>query len=190
VRASPLAEQMRLLGAQLGDDPGRGRSTAAGRLTADLRRAVPSLLSVQLVLPRWSGDLAVTVGPAPAHGRRRARASMTVPLSGTAPTVLVARAARAGAFVLLADDLAGQRSPVPGDRELVLDEHRQAPWLLSPAALDAALDAASAADRAVGVLIARGLTTEQARGALQREARQAGLPLAVVAAELLASTAR
>jgi hypothetical protein len=190
VRASSLTEQMRLLGVQVGRDLGCGRSAPAARLHAVLRREVPSLVSVQLVLPSWSGDIAVTLGPAPPRGRRRARASMAVRLCAAPRTVLVARAARAGAFVLLADDLAGQLAAMPGDRVLVVDAHRRAPPLLSPTALEAALDGASTADRAVGVLVDRGLTAEQARGALHRDAQRAGVALPVAAARLLASTTR
>lgn len=127
--------------------------------------------------------LTVTTGPAEtdvsftvlADGATRAdvRTSLCVPFrpasnGGPAPAVIFF-ASTPGAFVDLAADIAWLTGRAPA--ELALDEHVQLPDGLDGAGTVAAR---SAVDQAVGVLLAQGLTPEQARADIARRAAADG----------------
>lgn len=90
----------------LSADPLPGADVIAGlaRLRHDIAAAVPSWTAVTIVLVRPGGELPVTV--LSRDTQLPLRASLTVPLRGRHPDLLVLRAAAPGASLLLADDLA------------------------------------------------------------------------------------
>jgi hypothetical protein len=171
-----VAEQLRLLHA----DPDHGGYFLAGlrRLSRDVALAVPSTLAVTIRVARLGGEVSVSALAEPAA----VLASLAVRLPAGAPgDLLILRAAAAGAYLLLADGLDGlpgrQRAPAE------VDGHLGWPTLSSAAGL---ADLGSI-DRAIGVLIDRGLAPEQARRELQRRAETAAATVAAVSRELLAS---
>jgi hypothetical protein len=113
-------------------------------------------------------------------------ASLAVPLPGVGPAgVLVLRAAAAGAFLLLADDL--DLLLEPGHPPIDIDEHLTWPPAPTSASFSAALADLHVVDQAVGVLIDRGLPPEAARRELRRQADAADTTVAAVSRTLLAA---
>lgn len=180
-----------------------GVADALATLDADLRTAVSSYagLRLTLVLPEWP----VTLTAFPGIDGMRPATSLRVVLSalgsGFDPgSEIVLYAYTPGAFTDLAADLdylqREGRTSDPGRPAPPLDPDRggRRPVL----ALDADLPAVtvvsgvsglaeySAINRAVGVLMWRGQTPDQALGTLRRDARAAGLPLPGYVARLLA----
>jgi hypothetical protein len=180
--AATLNDHLRLLGGE----PGRGDRLAAGlsRLGRDVAAAVPSCLTVSIILTHPDGEISITTTAI--AGPVAALASLAVPLPGAEPAgLLVLRAAAAGAFLPLADDL--DLLLGPGHRHVDVDGHLTS----TPEQADASF-AASPTDlrmvsQAVGVLIDRGLPPEAARRELQRRADAAGVAVAAVSRALLAA---
>jgi hypothetical protein len=174
-----VAEQLRLLH----DDPDRGDAFAAalGRLGRDVRLAVPSTLAVTIALGRTEVGVSATE---PATEPAPVLASLAVPLSGRpGGGRLILRAAAAGAYLLLADDLGGLLGP--GHPPIETDRHLSWP---APGRAGSVADR-GAVDRAVGVLVDRGLPPAAARRELRRRAAAAGSTVAAVSRDLLAALA-
>jgi len=178
-----LAEQLHALS----DEPAVGTSLTAGlsALGQDVLEAVPSCLTVTLLLGRLGATVPVSLATTTAY--LPALASLAVPLAvqdERDTATLILRAGEAGAFLLLADDLSAR---LDADRpSLQLDRH------LAVAAIDpgelvaSSLADSSAVHWALGVLIAQGYPPEDARRELQRQASGAGVTLPGAARRLLA----
>jgi hypothetical protein len=177
--AATLVEHLRLLG----DEPGRGDRLAAGlsRLGRDVAAAVPSCLTVSIVLAHPDAEISISATAGTAKPGA-VLASLAVPLPGAVPAgVMVLRASAVGAFLLLADDLGlllGAGHPPIG-----VDEHLTWP---PAASFPTSLADLHAVDQAVGVLIDRGLPPETARRELQQRADAADTTVAAVSRALLA----
>jgi hypothetical protein len=182
-----LAEQLRLLI----DEPGPGDKLAVGlsRLGRDVALAVPSFLAASIVLARMGGEISISTieGAAEPAG---ALASLAVPLSaatfGDEPCdVLVLRAAAAGAFLLLADDLDGLLGP--DHPPIDVDKHLSWPPTPTTESFAASLADLRVVDQAVGVLVDRGLHPDAARRELRGRAGDADTTVSVVSRAVLAS---
>lgn len=171
-----VAEQLRLLHEDSAEDDG-DLVEGLGRLARDVALAVPSSLAVTILLAGPDREVSVSAQAEPAP----VRASLAVRLSAGEPSDLVIlRAATAGAFLLLADDLTG---PLGSDHPpAVLDGHLSWPALGSESLADL-----RSINQAVGVLVDRGLPPAEARGELQRRATAAGASVAAVSRDLLGS---
>lgn len=177
-----LAGQLRLL---TGDD-GRADLLVAGlhRMGGLIALAVPSWLDACVVVHR-AGLAAVTV-LAETGRTAPTLASVAVPLSAGEPSdLLVVRASQAGAFVLLADDLGALLGL---GQAVMVDQHLVRPPGTSGAVLAEALAASSARHRALGALVARGATPEEASAELRRRAEAQGVPAAATARAVTAAT--
>ncbi|GAA4399889.1 hypothetical protein GCM10023147_37960 [Tsukamurella soli] len=152
------------------DEPTTDLADSLRRLTLETATAVTSYLGLSVVVAQNDPPLTITatadgglVGPI--------RASLHIWLSGRgqAPEpvgiALILYAGAPGAYVDLAADLAWRTGRPPA--EITLDQH-----LTVPTAVDIAdrLRAASDIDQAIGVLIGRGHTPEQARRHLDSDA--------------------
>ncbi len=177
-----VAEQLLLL---QGDPDHAGELAAAlDRLGRDVVRAVPSCLAVTITHAGLGGEISVST----TAGRAAVLASLAVPLSAV-PTgdLVVLRAAEAGAFLLLADDLDGLLGP-DHHPPVQLDEHLSWPTTTaSGESLGASLADLSVVDQAIGVLVDRGLQPEAARRELWRRAGEANTSVAAVSRAVLAS---
>ncbi len=197
--ASRLAEHLQALGGTpLPDDDGQhdavremaGFAAGLAHLTREVLVDVPSGLAVSLLLSRPTGDVTVSssaIGAA-SFATTTVRASIAVPLAvpgGAA--VLLLQASAEGAFVLLADDLAGQRgagcAPILVDRHLVLQADPEG------ARLAAGLADVRAVEQAIGALIGQGRPPAAARQELNGRAAAAELTVPAMARELLAALA-
>ena len=179
-----LLEQLRHLTA----DPDRTDALAAAlaELCVDVEVAVPSWMSVSIVLTSAKdvdieANIEVALVAPGGKDGEQAFSSLAVALSEVDPgDQLVVRAGGAGAFLLLADDLASR----PGRaRLIVVDRHLDPP----PDGEEAAAMVAGLAvvDQAIGVLLDRELSPPQAREDLECRARAAGVSLADAARSLL-----
>jgi hypothetical protein len=175
-----VTEQLRLL---QGDLPRAGDFAAAlSQLSRDVAVAVPSCLAVTITLARLGREISVSTVAAPAV----VLASLAVPLSAVFPGgLLILRAGEAGAFLLLADDLDGLLGP--GHPPIDLDEHLAWPGAANATSLGASLADLSAVDRAIGVLIDRGLPPEAAHRELGRRVGEGDTTLVAVSHDLLRS---
>ena len=159
---------------------------ALGQLAAGLAVAVPSLLTVSLVLDHQGVQVPVSITAEPDLDAV-VRASLAVQLAGEAGSMLILQAAEQGAFLLLRDELAGLPSPqVPAPQ---VDQHL-APTVPPGPALTWARTELAAVDRAVGVLLDRGMLPALALADLRRRAELAGTTLGGAGRALLAEADR
>jgi hypothetical protein len=174
-----VAEQLRLLD----ENFARGGDLAQGlaRLGRDVAVAVPSSVAVTILLDRMECEVGVSALAEPAT----VLASLAVPLSAGAFTgLLILRAGVAGAYLVLADDLAG--SPDADDRPAEIDAHLSWPHGSSES-LAAALADLRSIDRAIGVLVGQGFPPEEARHELERRADAAHATITAAGRDLVAS---
>lgn len=175
-----LLEQLRHLTA----DPDRADALAAALsgLCIDLGVAVPSWVSVSIVLTSANdADVEIAVVAPGAKNGAQVFSSLAVPLPELDPgDQLVVRAGGAGAFLLLADDLARRLGRV---RPIVLDRHLDPPR--SGEAAAAMFAGLGVVDQAIGVLLDRGLSPPQARRDLKCRAQASGVSVALAARSLL-----
>lgn len=172
------------------NDPGADVAASMAAFAADARAAVGSYLGLTVSIN--GGAAAITFTTLADNAQTPAiRASLRMPMPHLASTradgigvgaALILYAGRPGAFVDLAADLAWLT-----DRELtdyVLDQQ-----LHLPAQPDATLTllTASLINQAIGVLMGRGHTPEQAHQELDAYAARAGTDRAVAAARILAA---
>jgi hypothetical protein len=177
-----LLEQLRHLTAD--PDRAEGLAAALSGLCVNVEVAVPSWMSVSIVLASAkAADVEVVIVAPGGEDEAEARSSLAVPLSEVdSPDQLIVRAGAAGAFLLLAHDLA---SGLGGARPIVVDRHLAPP--ASGEAAAAMFAGLSVVDQAIGVLLDRGLSPPQARQDLERRARAYGVSVAVAARSLLAT---
>jgi nucleotide-binding universal stress UspA family protein len=179
---SALAVQVhRVIG---GGDRGDTFTAELNRLATDLARAVPSLLAVSVTLRRLGREVPVTA-LAPEAQAAHVLSSLAVPLTAGEPAdVLVVRAGDAGAFLLLADDLAGLLGA--GYAPLEIDGHLSLP--AGPAnSFEAAIAELSVVNQAIGVLLDRGATPEAGLADLHRRAVKTETSVTRVSQQVLAS---
>ncbi len=182
-----LAAELNLLTQAL-DLPGTDVAETLTRLAADAHTAVDSYLGLSVLITAKRSPFDLTILNAGAHAAD-IRTSLLVPLSpatldeapATASVALVLYAATPGAFVDLAADLAWITGRAIADFRI--DEHRRLPAsYTNPTPLAAMSDI----NQALGVLIGRGLTPEQAERDLHARAVAAGVDLVGAATLILA----
>ncbi len=152
------------------DEPGADIADSLEQVALAAATAVTSYLGLSVVVAADDSPLTITVlAGGGAAGYIRASLHMGLIGSGPAAIALVLYAGTAGAFVDLAADLAWLTRRPP--TEITLDQH-----LTVPASADVAerLHAASDIDQAIGVLIGRGHTPEEARRHLDSHAAANG----------------
>lgn len=159
-------------------------------LTRDLIVEVPSCMAVSIVLSRPGGDITFSAPAAGigSIGAPAVRASLAVPLAVTgAAAFLLMQASVAGAFVLLAGDLADQLDT--GSAALLVDRHLV--LQPDPEARRLAVDLADlrAVEQAIGALIGQGRLPTVARQELHDRALEADLTAPALARQLLAALA-
>jgi hypothetical protein len=173
VRSAPvkvtaaIARQLQLL-CDDPDDTGRF-ATGLTQLGASMAAAVPSCVSISVWLAVVGRDAPLTIG---IHDGRvgPVLASLAVPWSLSAPCdIVLFQASEAGAFLLLADDLRVLLDPL---LPLLVDEHLHIQPEAPAGRLLSSIADLSVVNRAVGILIDRGLPPEEARAELSRRAQQ------------------
>lgn len=176
--ATSLAQQLQDL------DDSQDLGQALHRLGGDLTTAVPSLLTVSLIVVHRGVPVPITIATG-RHTGAAVLASLAVDLAGTAGsrTQLILRAGNRGAFLLLRDELAAL--PAPRRPAVQVDQHLSPAAPPGPALASARADLA-AIDRAIGVLLDRGLPPEAARADLRRRAELAGTSVAAAGHAILA----
>lgn len=169
------------------DDPGADIAASMGAFGAAAAAAIGSYLGLTVCIS-GPAALCLTVW-APGKPAPMIRASLRIPMpnmgagSGDGAAAggdLVVYAGRAGAFVDLAADLSWLTGRDLSDFDL--DEHLHLP--VDPDDT-LTLRAASVIDQAIGVLIGRGHTTDQARRELDVHAARTGTDRAGAAAHIL-----
>jgi hypothetical protein len=149
--------------------------------------AVPSCVSVSVMLGVVGSDTPVTVGIRGA-GAGPVLASLAVPRSRSEPgDIVLLQASEAGAFLLLADDLAAVLDPA---LSLGIDEHLHVAVDATAGGWTRSMDDLSAVNRAVGVLLDRGLLPEDAYAELTRQALLEGTDVPSASRLLLDSVDR
>ena len=182
-----LAAELALLTQAL-DLPGTDVAETVSRLVADAQSAVSSYLGLSVAISANHSDFDLTIlkdGTQP----KDIRSSLLVPLSTaaadvgtTASVALILYAATPGAFLDLAADLSWITARTL--REFPLDAHCTLPdSVISPTPLSAM----SSINQALGVLIGRGSTPEQAKRDLHKRAATAGIDLLGAATLILAA---
>jgi hypothetical protein len=169
----------------LSGDGDRGDSFAAGlsQLGTDLARLVPSLLAVSLSLPRLGYDVAVTA-LAPHAELSAVAASLAVPLvAGESGDALLLQASDAGAFLLLAVDLADLIGPgyPPIELDQQLGRLRTAP----ATSIEFVLAELRVVNQVIGILLDQGFTPETAIADLDRRAAATGRTIGAVSHRIL-----
>lgn len=179
---APLAE---LTGA-LNED-GADLQAMLAVLIDDLATAVPSFLGLTMTIPQGGNDRdGVTLNFLPPELADAVGTTLLVPLdalgvSGPGGTV-VFYAARPGAFVDLAADT---RLAYGLDGQVSLDQHLPSTDIPTGSSGVFGHTEASIINRAIGVLLGRGHTAEEARSVLHHRADRDGVPLHRVAQQLL-----
>jgi hypothetical protein len=168
------------------DEPGTDIAHSLHRLTLDAAAAVTSYLGLSVVVSHRDPPFTVT---ALADGALAGdiRTSLHLSLPGPSdpqnlPAVaIILYAGSPGAFVDLAADLAWLTARSLSD--FILDQHLT---LAAGSLPDGQLRAASAINQALGVLIGRGHTPQQAHGELDTQAAHAGTDRHIAACHILA----
>jgi hypothetical protein len=179
-----LAADLGILTAAL-DEPGTDVAHSLRQLAADATAAVPTFLGLSVTVAGSDPPFTFTVFVEDAAAGD-IRTSLRLALSGVGdvrlPTVvLVLYAGSPGTFVDLAADLAWLTTRPPSD--FVLDQHLPGPAEQCSAT---GLFEASVINQAVGALIGRGCTPEQAERHLTAEGAGAGVSRHAVALRILA----
>lgn len=168
------------------DEPGTDIAHSLHRLTLDAAAAVTSYLGLSVVVSHSDPPFTVT---ALADGALAGdiRTSLHLSLPGpsdpqNSPAVaIILYAGSPGAFVDLAADLAWLTARSLSD--FILDQHLA---LAAGSLPEGQLRAASAINQALGVLIGRGYTPQQAHGELDTQAAHAGTDRHTAAHHILA----
>jgi hypothetical protein len=168
------------------DDPGAELTATLSKLADDARLAISSYLglSVQAAAGEEPFEFsAFDAGAVPGA----ILASVLLPLSaaGDPAIAVILYAGIAGAFVDLATDLTWLTGL--GASSFVVDQHLNGP---PPASAPSPLSRLSTLNQAIGVLVARGATPEQALAHLDAQALSSAQDRDVVAAQILASLDR
>jgi hypothetical protein len=171
------ADLLRL--AEGGEPTERGLDVLLGGLAASAAAAVESFLGLSATVSTGTGSFtAVLIEDGTAQ--HQVRTAVRIPLGVLGSVVLLAGVA--GALVDLAADLAVALGVPPGD--VVLDADLALPDLVRA---HRELDELTVLNQAVGVLLARGLTVDEARAALVRRGASDGTGVLGAARALLAS---
>lgn len=183
--SATLAADLGLLTAAL-DEPGADVDASLCRLAADAHTAVRSYLGLSIVVDHTDPTFTMTTltaGAAPDDIHTSLRMPLEPGNGGHGPPVvaIVLYAATPGAFVDLAADLAWLTGRAL--RDFALDRH-----LAAAAGPDSPtpLAAGSAVNQALGVLIGRGYTPQQAEWQLDLQAGHAGTDRRAAACLVLA----
>ncbi|MEE6135031.1 hypothetical protein SKC41_01640 [Mycobacterium sp. 050128] len=187
--AAALAADLGILTAAL-DEPGADVADSLRRLTADAAAAIPTFMGLSVTVDGIDPPFAFTTFVDSA-GTGDVRTSLRLAVPGVGdvgllPTVvLVLYAGSPGTFVDLAADLAWLTGRPLSD--FVLDQH-----LAVPAERDSATSRleASVINQAIGVLVGRGYTPEQAECHLTVEGADAGISRHAVGLRILAGLTR
>jgi hypothetical protein len=175
-----LARQLQLLCADFGD--AAHLADALTELGAGVRAAVPSCMSVSVTVGVVGSDAPITLGIR-GGGVGPVLSSLAASRSLSEPgDIVLFQASEAGAFLVLADDLAAALDPV---LSLRIDEHLHVEVDVTAAGWTRSMDDLSAVNRAVGLLIERGFLPEDASAELTRQARQDGTTIAGISRLLL-----
>lgn len=170
-----LAADLATLTAAL-DDPGLVIADTLAQLVADTKLAVRAYVGLTVTITASGRQFTLTVlesGIEPGDIVTSLRFSMqSAPRddSWASVAVLILYAAKPGAFVDLAADLAWLTGRALAD--FVLDQHRTPPPDTDP---PSGLAAASLIDQAIGVLIAYGYTPERAHREIDARAERLGV---------------
>lgn len=163
--AADLAGLSRLL-----DEPGVDLEAQLRALNADLSLAVASYVAMTVTVGVDGHRVGFTVARDNDGNDARPAASLLVPLSSTAEgeadAALLLYATTAGAFVDLSADVSHALGLELSD--LVLDAHLDEFEIRSSAAGMTGLEALAIVNQALGVLLERGHTPDEARAELQR----------------------
>lgn len=181
-----MAASLEILTAAL-DDPATDIARSLRLLALDAEAAVPTYLGLSIAVPQSDPPLTVTsLADGAATGDIRTSLRFSLP-GGTDPpntseVVIMLYAGAPGTFVDLAADLAWLTGRPPAD--FTLDQHLTP----APAPLpDGTLPAAADVNQAVGVLLGRGYTPQQALWQLDAQAAREGTDRYSAAQELLAT---
>jgi hypothetical protein len=181
-----LAVELEILTAAL-DQPGTDIAHTLRQLALNAAAAITTYLGLSVLVVRSDPPFAFT-SLADGVVAEDIRSSLRVELPGVGDgenrlTVAVSLYARSpGAFVDLAADLAWLTARPPSD--FVLDQHRTVP---TPTNTGTQLRVASAVNQAIGVLIGRGYTPDQAHRQLGTRAAQSGTDRHTAAQVILAN---
>lgn len=176
-----LAADLALLTSAL-DEPGVDVAESVRRLAADVRAAVPSYLGLRISAEAEEVTIVFTTLVQP----QTVAASLMIRLvhhdgaDRTSAVAVLLYAGRAGAFVDMAADLAWLASGRLG--EFVVDEHLDVP----AQAVGVSVQNDSVVNQAIGVLLGRGMTPEEAHQDLDVRAAAAGIDRRSAAERLLA----
>jgi hypothetical protein len=167
-----VAAELEILTAAL-DEPGVDVAHSLRQLALDTAAAISTYLGLSVLVSSSEPPFAFTaLAAGVVAGDIRTSLRVVVPRVGNGadrPTVAVhLYAGSPGAFVDLAADLAWQTARPPTD--FVLDQHLSIP---SPSEPGTQVHAASLINQAIGVLIGRGYTPEQAHLQLDTQAADA-----------------
>jgi hypothetical protein len=169
------------------DEDGTDLQAVLSVLIDDLMTAVPSFLGLTMhIQPNGTDSDGLTLDLLPPTSAARVETSLLMPLHvlgvSRPCSLVVFYAAQPGAFV----DLAADTRHLYGlDGQVVLDQHLPTAGSTAVPTEVFGHTGTTAINRAIGVLIERGNTPEQARDLLHRHADQHGIPLQVVAQKLL-----
>jgi hypothetical protein len=183
-----LADDLELLTQAL-DEPGADVAETLERLAGDVQNSVDSYLGLSVSITANGPRFELMTILDKDTQQDQVHASLLVPLApsiiGAITVTLVLYAATPGAFIDLAADLAWITGRTLA--EFRLDEHRALPpKFISPTPLRAM----SLINQALGVLIGRGVTPEEAERDLYARAAAAGVDRLGAAALILASLNR
>lgn len=185
---SAITAELRRLTESL-DDPGIDVADTLRRLAADASAAVDSYRGLSMTVQPAAGT-AFTVTVMADRPEAAVRASLAIPLaageSGHAAALLVLYAGRPGAFVDMAADISWLAGIPLG--ELVLDEHCDVDK--RPGGGLDGLRSASIINQAVGILIGRGRSLDEARAFLAASAKADGIDRLAAAQRILDSLPR
>ena len=165
------------------DEPGTDIAHSLHRLTLDAAAAVTSYLGLRVVVSQSNPPFTVTaLSDGALAGDIRTSLHLSLPGLQNSPAVaIILYAGSPGAFVDLAADLAWLTARSPSD--FILDQHLA---LATGSLPEGYLRAASAINQAVGVLIGRGYTPQQAHWELDTRAAHAGTDRHTAANHILA----
>jgi hypothetical protein len=183
-----LAAELEILTAAL-DQPGADIARSVRQLALDAAAAITTYLGLSVLLARSDPAFAFTMlADGVAADDIRTSLQMVLPGAGDGGDRLAVAvslyAGSPGAFVDLAADLAWLTARPLSD--FVLDQHLTVP---APSETGTQLNAVSVVNQAIGVLIGRGYTPEQAHSQLDTQAAHAGTGRLAAAQLVLAKLA-
>ena len=172
------------------EDSGTDLQAVLAVLIDDLRSAVPSFLGLRMTITQQrTGADGLTLNFLPPALADQVIATLMMPLNAlgvSSPgSTVIFYAARSGAFVDLAADA---RFAYQLDGQVVLDGHLPSPDNPAIPSGIFGFAEASSIDQAIGILIARGQTPDNALTVLRRQAEQSAIPLHLAARHVLNST--